>query len=169
MLDGGATQIWKRSYNALGHRTSSVDPAGRETTFVYAADGIDLVEVRQTTGSGTSVLRGSLSNYTAQHRPQTITDAAGRSIAVAYNANAQPLTIENALGETTTIAYTDHYPTSVTGDVTGITSTLSCDSYGRVRTVTGPDGYAVTCDYDALNRVTRQTYPDDTYEEVIYD
>ena len=169
VLANGATQTWRASYNTLGHPTSAADPLGRETTFVYAANGIDLAEVRQTTGPGASVVRGSLSNYTAQHRPQTITDAAGRVTAISYNADAQPLTIANALGETATVVYTAHYPTSITGHLSGSTTTLSYDGYGRVRAITGPDGYAITRDYDALNRVTKQTYPDGTYEAITYE
>lgn len=147
---------------------SRIDPRGRETTYVYAANSIDLLEVRRVTGPGTSVLGTALSNYTALHRPQTLTDAAGRATAVGYNAAGQVTGVTNALNQATSVGYTGAYPTTVTGAVPGSTTTLGYDPYGRVRTITASDGYGVTLDYDHLNRIRKQTYPDGTFEEVVY-
>jgi RHS repeat-associated protein len=166
---GGQTQAWKYAYNTRGYRTSSTDPVGRETTFVYAADDINLLEVRRTTGPGSSVLGASFSNYTSRRRPQTVTDAAGRMMALTYNSAGQLLTATNALNQTTTIGYEDSYPKTITGAVPGSTTTLTYDVYGRIRTITASDNYGVTIDYDDLNRITKQTFPDGTYEEVVYD
>lgn len=167
VLDDGSSQIWQATYNTLGHVTSRTDPVGRRTSYVYAANNIDLLEVRQTTGSMNELL-ATYSNYTTTHLPQTITDAAGQSTTITYNAAGQVLTTTNAKSETTTSAYDAGglgYLQSVTGPVPGATTTYTYDAGGRVRTTTDSDGYTLTMDYDPLDRLTKTTYPDGTFEQ----
>jgi RHS repeat-associated protein len=167
VLDDGSSQIWQATYNSLGQVTSRTDPVGRRTSYVYAANGIDLLEVRQMTGSMNDLL-ATYSNYTATHLPQTITDAAGQSTTITYNAAGQVLTLTNAKSETTTYAYdaAGHgHLQSVTWPVAGATTTYTYDSQGRVRTIADADGYTVTMDYDSLGRRTKTTYPDGTYDQ----
>jgi RHS repeat-associated protein len=169
LLEDGTTQLTATTYNAQQQVTSRIDPLGRTTTYTYAANGLDLLEVRQVNG-GTTDLLASYSNYNTRHLPASLTDAAGQSTTFTYNAAGQVLTVTNAKNEATTYTYepvTGRLLT-VTGPVTGSTTTYSYDGLGRVRTVTEPDGYAVTTDYDALDRVTKRTYPDTTYEEITY-
>jgi len=168
VLDDGTTQLWKTTDNSRGQVTSRTDPLGRRTAYVYAPNEIDLLEVRQTTGTLNDLL-ATYSNYTAHHLPGTITDAAGQETTFTYNTSGQILTVTNAKHETTTYVYdANGYLLSVTGSVAG-TTTLTYDGYGRVRTTTDADGYTTTMDYDALDRPTRVTYPDGTYEETMYD
>jgi YD repeat-containing protein len=49
-LDDGTSQVTEFTYNDQGQLTSAIDPLGRQTVYTYAANGIDLLEVRQTTG-----------------------------------------------------------------------------------------------------------------------
>ena len=169
VLDDGTSQIWESTYNTPGSLTSQKDPLGRQATYTYAANGIDLLEVRQTTG-GANDLLATFSSYTAQHRPQTVTDAAGQTTTITYNAASQPLTVTNPKSETTTFVYdSDGRLTSVTGPVTGTTATFTYDGYGRARTSTSIDGDTVTVDYDLLDRPTQITYPDLTTEKITYD
>jgi RHS repeat-associated protein len=169
VLDDGASQISQATYNAQGKVTSRTDPLGRETSYTYAANGIDLSEVRQTTGSLNDLL-ASYGGYNAQHLPATTTDAAGQSTTFTYNAAGQPLTVTNAKSETTTYAYdTNGYLQSVTGPVTGATTSYAHDSAGRVRTTTDADGYVLITDYDAFDRPIKTTYPDTTFEQTVYD
>ena len=168
VLDDGTSQISHATYNGQGQVTSRTDPVGRQTTYVYAANGIDLVETRQTS-PGVNDLLGTFANYTALHQPQTVTDAAGQTTTLTYNAFGQVLTSTNAKSETTTLVYdADRHLQSVTAPMTGAVTTSTYDSEGRVRTVTQPDGYAVTTDYDAFDRPTRVTYPDATAELLAY-
>jgi RHS repeat-associated protein len=179
VLDNGATQLYKYEYNSFGKPTKITDPLNRSTSFSYSADGIDLLEVRQTTGGTINELLASFT-YNADHLPETATDAAGEETEITYNAYGQPETVTNAKGETTTIAYytaddtnkqrkgrihTINGPLSGSSDIT----TFDYDGFGRVRTVTDSEGYVVTMDYDDLDRPTVVTYPDTTYEEVVYD
>ena len=103
--------------------------------------------MRQTTG-GLNDLLATYANY-AQHRPQTVTDAAGQTTTLTYNAAGQVLTVTNAKNETTTNTYdTEGRLTTVTGPVSGATTTYTYDGYGRMRTVTDADNATVTTDYD---------------------
>ena len=124
VLDGGTTQLTLATYNAQGMVTSKTDALGRQTTYQYAANGIDLLEVRQVNGGGTDLL-STYSNYNAQHLPGTITDGAGQSTLTTYNSAGQPLTVTNPKGEVTTYTYavTGHLQT-VTGPVAGSTDHL---------------------------------------------
>jgi RHS repeat-associated protein len=169
VLDDGTVQRTAAAYNDAGQVTSRTDPIGRQTTYTYAPNGTDLLEVRQTTAGGSDLL-AQYGHYTAGHQTQTVTDAAGQATTITYNAAGQVLTSTNAKQETTSYAYdTDGRLQSVTAPVAGATTAYTYDGYGRVRTVTGPDGYAVTTDYDVFDRPTRVTYPDGTYEETTYD
>lgn len=140
VIEGGVTQRTLTTVNAQGHVTARTDAVGRETTYSYAANGIDLLEVRQTRPGGSDSL-AQYASYTATHQPQTVTDAAGETTNLTYNAAGQVLTSTNAKDETTTYVYdSDGRLQSVSGMVTGATTTYAYDGYGRVRTVTGPDG-----------------------------
>jgi RHS repeat-associated protein len=168
-LDDGSSQIWQYTYDSFGNVLTATDPLGRRTSYTYASNGVDLLTIRQTTGSENQLL-ASFSNYTAQHVPQTIVDAAGRTTSVTYNSAGQPLTITNAKSEVTTLAYdTDGQLESVDGPGTGDTSTFTYDGYGRLRTLTTPEGYSTTTDYDLFDRVTKVTYPDGSYDGYTYD
>ncbi|MEQ1910052.1 MAG: hypothetical protein ABMA15_14595 [Vicinamibacterales bacterium] len=169
MLDDATSQITEMSYNAAGNVLSRTDPLGRRTSLTYASNGIDLLEVRNTTG-GASDLVTEYASYTGTHRPESATDAAGQTTAYTYNTAGQVLTATNAKDETTTYAYnTGGQLLSVTGPVTGATASYTYDTQGRVRTVTDADGYVVTHDYDVFNRLTKTTFPDSTYAQWTYD
>lgn len=169
LLENGTTQKTLTSYNAKGMVTNKTDPLGRQTTYTYAANGIDVLEVRQVNGGATDLL-ATYAGYNAQHLPTTVTDAAGQTTTTTYNAAGQPLTVTNPKSEVTTYSYQSGtgYLQTATGAVAGSTTTYGYDGYGRVNAVTEPDGYAVTMQYDALNRLTRRTYPDGTYDETTY-
>jgi YD repeat-containing protein len=168
VLDDGTTQLTKSEYNSRGSVTKMTDPLGRQTAYEYAANGIDLVAIKQKNGATWDVLETR--TYNSDHQPLTITDAAGQTTTYTYNPAGQVLTITNAKNEMTTYAYdADGRLQSVTGPVSGATTTFTYDPLSRVRTVTDPDKYTVTTDYDAMGRVTRTTYPDGTDEANTYD
>lgn len=170
VMDDGASQIWQATYNAIGHVTSQTDPLGRETSYTYAPNNIDLLEVSQTTGAVDDLL-ASYSNYTSLHLPQTITDGAGESAMVTYNAYGDVLTYTNAKSETTTYAYdvlTGRLQ-SVTLPASGATTAYTYDGYGRVFSITNSDTYSQTYQYDGLDRLTHVTYPDGSQDRVTYD
>ena len=174
VLDDGTTQLSQATYNDPGNVTSRSGPLGRQTTYVYATNGIDLLEVRQTS-PGVNDLLASYANYTAQHQPQSVTDAAGQTTTFTYNAAGQVLAVTTPPRAGITENRTTEYVydangrlQSVTRPAPGATTAYTYDSFGRMRTITDEDSYTITTDYDALNRPTRVTYPDGTYEETTY-
>ncbi len=167
-LDDGTFQISQYEYNSLGKVTKATDPAGRQVTYVYDTNKIDLLEVRNTTGGVNE--RVAQYTYNSQHKPLTATDSAGQVTTFAYNPFGQALTVTNPKGETTSMVYDSAgYLASITGPVLGSTTAFTYDGYGRPRTVTGPDGQTVTTDYDTFNRPTKVTHPDGSTTESVYD
>ncbi len=168
-ITGGATQKSEFQNNAFGRVIQSKDPIGRKKNFYYAANNIDLLEVRQTRGSNNDLLEKW--QYNDKHLPLVYIDGSGQTSTFSYNANGQILTFTDQDHKVTTYGYTGNYLTSVDGPLTGDKdkTTLSYDGYGRLYQITDSVGYTLTYDYDAANRVTKTTYPDGTFEELLYD
>ena len=176
-------QIRRYEYDDYGHVLKATDPLGRSTSYVYATNTIDLLEVRQATGATTYDVVTSYF-YNSQHLPLTITDAAGQVTTFAYNSAGQKSTVTNPKGEVTSYFYnstgnpalprnaaTTGYLVAIDGPLAGISdsTTIAYDSAGRPQTITDPEGYALTFTYDNLDRPRFTTYPDGTYEETTYD
>ena len=165
-------QLQQFDYNAQGNRTLSIDPLGRKTVYVYDANGIDVLEIRNQSGALNELLASFTYTDTTHHLVQTATSAAGQAVSFTYNASRQRLTqtvTRNALPETTSWAYfANGLRQSITGPVAGATVNFTYDVVGRVKTVTDSDNYTVTYDYDNIDRVTKVTYPDGTYEQTLY-
>jgi RHS repeat-associated protein len=173
VLGDGTTQLSQFEYNSLGKTTKTTDPVGRVMSYVYAANNVDLVEVRQTRGTNNELLRTF--TYNALHEPLTDTDAAGQVTTYTYNAQGQVLTRKNAKNETTTYAYGGAVPANCLASITSppfntvsAVTSFTYDSMKRVRTVTDCDGYTTTTDYDNIDRKTKVTYPDTTFEQFQY-
>ena len=175
VLDDSTTQLSQFEYNSLGNLTKETDPAGRVFSYGYAANGIDLIEKRQTRGTNNELLASY--TYNGQHEPLAATDAAHETTTYTYNSYAQLRTITNAKNETTTYAYdrdqnndgvTDGYLLSVSGPVTGAVTTYSYDAAKRVQTVTDSDGYTLLYAYDSIDRPLSVTYPDTTTKQFKY-
>ncbi len=176
VLGDGSTQVTQYEYNSLGHMTKAIDPVGRVMSYIYDTNGIDLLEIRQTTGAANELVRQL--TYNPQHQPLTDRDAAGQVSTFAYNAYGQILTRKNAKDETITYAYGDGtlghpvgYLSSVMSpqfnNVSAVTA-FTYDLANRVRTVTDSDNYVITTDYDNLDRPTQVTYPDGTNQQFQY-
>jgi RHS repeat-associated protein len=176
VLDDGTTQLFQYEYNSYGRLTKMTDPAGRSTSSIYDSNNIDLLEVRQTTGSLNDLLASY--TYNSQHRPLTATDASGQTTTSTYYPSGQIHTVTNAKQETTTYTYDPNgYLLNVVGAVPGAITSFTYDSFGRRHTATDSEGYTVTTDYDSidgdptqtLNRIVKLTYGDGTFEETTYD
>ncbi len=168
LLGDGSVQQTLNSYNSLGKLTGTKDPSGRETSYTYSSDGLDLMEVRNITAGQNELLASY--TYNAQHRPLTATDASGKVTTLTYNPAGQVSTIQNPKNETTTLSYDiNGYLMKVEGAVVGSATTFTYDAAGRVRTLTGPDAFTLTYDYDNLDRRTKVTYPDGTTDSTIFD
>jgi RHS repeat-associated protein len=182
----GPSQFYQYEYNAAGKIIKAVDPLGRETRYTYGTgstpdsvpatgSGIDLLKVEQKTGPTTYDILAT-TTYNAQHRPLTMTDAAGQTTTYTYNPAGQILTVTTppragiTENRTTTFAYDPQgYLLRIDGPVGGAITEYIYDGYGRVRSSSDSDGYTMVYDYDLLDRPTRVAFPDNTYEETMYD
>jgi RHS repeat-associated protein len=176
------TQATKYQYNAQGNVTRVTDPVGRETLYEYATNGVDVVAIKQRTGtSGGNPVWTTITLYTygggaPPHRPSSVTDGAGKTTQYTYSPTGQVLTIANVKSEVTTFTYETNTASAaygellaIAGDVAGGERTFTYDAYGRMATSTDSEGYTLTYDYDAVDRVRTITYPDGTYEQKEYD
>lgn len=169
VLDDGVTQLYSFGYNRLGHVTNSIDPVGRELSYVYSTNEIDVLEIRQTRGTNNVLL--ARATYNSQHQPLTLTDAAGQTTTNTYNNRGQLLTTTNPKAETTTYTYdANGYLTVVDGPLPGASDvvTATYDDFGRLRARTSVSGYTLTFAYDAMDRLARVTYPDTTFDQYTY-
>src|SRR5438094_5699863 len=135
VLDDGSTQLYSYQYNAFGKMTQMVDPVGRTFSYIYAANGIDLLETRMTRAGASEIL--SQSTYNEQHLPLTAKDAAGQTTTYTYNSRGQILTERNAKMEVSSYSYdTNGYRIAMDGPLPGLSdsTTWTYDSFGRVRT-----------------------------------
>jgi RHS repeat-associated protein len=167
VLDDGSSQVFYFYRNSVGKITNAVDPYGFSFTFVYATNQIDLLQVRQTTGTNNEL--DASFTYNSQHLPLTAVDASGQTNRFAYNAYGQITAITNPLSQVATFSYdTNGHLMSITGPTNGDATSFTYDSFDRVKTVTDPDGYAVSVAYDAFDRPVTNTYPDGSTETIAY-
>jgi len=170
VLDDGQTQLYTYAYNGFGHVTNSIDPLGRTFSYLYASNGIDLLEVRQTRLGNNELL--SRMTYNSQHRPLTTVGANGQTNTFTYNARGQLLIEINPKGETTAYTYdTNGYLMAVDGPLPGTNDVITAtyDALGRTVTKTDESGYTLMFEHDAMDRVTRITHPDSSFEQFTYD
>lgn len=172
LLDDGSTQLYQFEYNAAGNPTKMIDPLGRTTLLTYAGNLSDVIEVRQLDGGGASTTLLTSFTYNDQHRPLTITDAAGNTTTLTYNDRGQPLTRVMPNGDTTTFTYdANGYLTQTDGPLAGTVdqATMTYDAKGRLASITDAQGSSLALEYDNLNRLTKRVYADGSYEQWVYD
>lgn len=182
VLDDGTTQLYILQYSSDNSQLiKEIDPKGRMVYFDYDTNGIDLLMIRQATGSSTSVVlqKRVYDSTFPPHCPKQIIDASGQVTAYTYDPQGRVLTIINPKGEQITNSYTrppnnpnagpaDGYLYSNTGAVANATTSYTYDALGREKTITDSEGYKTTYDYDALDRITKTDYPDSTFTQSIY-
>jgi RHS repeat-associated protein len=169
VLDDGQTQLYTYAYNGFGHLTNSIDPVGRTFSYLYASNGIDLLEVRQTRAGQNELL--ARMTYNAQHLPLTTVGADGQTNTFTYNARGQLLTETNPKGETTSYTYdTNGYVIAVDGPLPGTNDTVKAtyDALGRVQTKTDESGYTLAFEHDAMDRLIKITHPDGSFSSFHY-
>jgi YD repeat-containing protein len=152
----------------LGNVTSVVDPVGRETTFNYAPNQIDLQNIRQKSSSPNLPIEQF--TYNSQHLVEHNTDAAGQTASYSYNSAGQLTQVKDALGNITAYEYDPTgYLLRIINANGATQASFTYDSFGRVRTRTDSEGHTVTYSYDAMDRVTEELYPDGTSRNYTWD
>lgn len=181
------TQVF---YNDQGLTTKTIDPLGRETTYEYDTNDIDLLAVKQKNGGGTDTLStfGYPTNPAdpvyGKHVPTSVTDAGGNVTTMSFNAAGQPTLTVDPEGSQTRYIYDEDLDTNP--DDSGylirieatdpadpmdwvIVTAITYDAKRRIDTVTDQSGYTVSYDYDNLDRLTVVTHPDGTTEETKFE
>jgi RHS repeat-associated protein len=165
-LEGGVTQAYQFQHNERGNVTRFTDPAGRQFSYRYASNQVDVLEI-QNDKANEVVARFT---YNSQHEPLTYTDGANQSTSFTYNPQGQVLSVTNAQRDTTNFVYDVRgYLTTIMGPVAGAVSRFTYDGFGRVRTVTDSEGYVLTFEYDSADRLIGTIYPDGTFVQIAYD
>jgi RHS repeat-associated protein len=168
VLPDGSTQLVRMSYNEQGNLTSRIDPKGRETLYEYAANGTDLLRVRQKTQDGEEVLLELA--WDKNHRPLTVKDAAGQTSRYTWDKSGQLLTVTNALSETTKYQYDSQGRlTKVTNPQGKTQAQYTYDAQGNLASETDSEGHTLKFAYDVLGRRIRTTWPDGSTEEIVWD
>lgn len=161
VLDDGSTQLIQNTYNPQGHLTDTIDPNGRETRYVYADNGIDLLQVLQKTETGFSQIAAF--TYNTAHLPLTATDASRQVSHFIYNGAGQMISRTNPLGQITRYEYDPQGRLTRVINANGKTAaSFTYDAFDRVAASTDSEGYTIDYQYDNANRMTRATYPDGT-------
>lgn len=188
VMADGTTQLYQFEYNDFGRVTKVTQPTyeddaagqvNRQTAFIYAANGLDLLEARQTTGGMTP--GELLAQYTyvsgGKHLVETATDAAGQTTQFQYNSEGQIRYITNPKSEVTEFRYAANgfLEKIIAPAVSGLTeadrtTTFTPDNCLRVATATDGEGYVVSFAYDNMDRATKITYNGVTtdYEQIVY-
>lgn len=166
VLDNGNTQLQTYSYNAEGNVTVATDPVGRQTTYIYAANGIDRLTTSNTT-SGSQLLETR--TYNSQHLPLTVKGANGMTVRYQYNSTGQLTRYTDQQGQATALTYDPNgYLKNTRGPISGAQYSYGYDNVGRIAAITDPAGYIVRFSYDAADRPTGATYPDGTVTHIGY-
>ncbi|MBP6350409.1 MAG: LysM peptidoglycan-binding domain-containing protein [Candidatus Obscuribacter sp.] len=112
----GSIQLAENQYNSTGNMTQTIDPIGRKFSYSYAANGIDLLEKRETQGTDNYLLGHW--EYNAKHEPIVFIDGSAQRTEYTYNSSGQPLTVKDANNNTTTMTYTGTCKATVGGTIT---------------------------------------------------
>ena len=170
ILDTGQEQRYTRAYDGSGRLLKSIDPAGRQLYYQYAANGIDLAAVQDGAAfEGQAGEQLAAFTYNSQHRPLTMTDYAGQTYTATYNSFGQLTSVRRPDGAVTNLAYdAQGFLTQVARAGTAYQESYTYDAANRLRTWTRTDGYTLTFDYDNLDRMTKITYPDGSNELAVF-
>jgi RHS repeat-associated protein len=167
-----AVQSYSFQYNAMGRVTRLVDPVGRTFLNIYASNGIDLLETRQTR-AGNNVLL-SKTEYDDKHHPISVTDQSGNKTTFKYDERGLLVKrIDSGNNEWETDYDQKGYPITLTGpgngDSTNVIAKFVYDNVGRIATATDIDGHTIKMAYDNADRLVERTYEDGTTEKISYD
>lgn len=164
-----ATKTYSYAYNELGNMTRLVDPVGRSFAYIYASNGVDLLERRQVR-AGANALLAKL-EYDDKHLVKRAMDAAGNETNYEYNGRGQLTKIVDANKNTWTNQYDDKGFLTASYGPSGKKplALYSYDDHGRISSTSDVDGHTIKFTYDNADRITQKTFEDGTSEKIGYD
>ena len=178
--DKGATEVTFPDDGVSGfyfdahHRTATtVDPTGRQTTFVY--DGVGNLDKIVDSGANewdyafdpTGDLTGATDplgnpasfDYNVKHLPISFTDARGNTTTFTYDTDGNLLTATDPLDGVTTNTYDAAGNLLTTTDPLDRTTTYTYDAKGLQTSKTNPLGKTWTSTYTSLGKLATETDP----------
>lgn len=162
----GSTQLTTNTYNEYAKPLQTIQPDGLVTTYIYAANGLDVLSIRR---QGTGYDATETFTWNSQHEPLTHTDELGHTTVYTYNAAGQILSEQDPLGNSASWTYDANGFLTSRKDRNGKSTTFTPDAIGRMASQTDAAGFTTQFTYDNLDRLVRTTYWDGTYEEETYD
>ena len=103
-IKNGSVRTSNYQYNSFGLMTQAIDPAGRTSTYTYAANGIDLQEITETQ-NGDNYVIGDWT-YNSYHLPTLYIDGSAQQTSYGYNSSQQLTTTTDPNSNVTTLTYT---------------------------------------------------------------
>jgi RHS repeat-associated protein len=159
-----------------GRIVAVTDPAGKKVQYQYDASG-DLVAVTDRQGDTTQFIynapqahylttvidplghTGIRTNYDAQGRLISETDAAGHSVGLSYDPTDSTEVVTDQLGNPTTYVYDDRGNITKETNALGGVTTRTYDSANDMLTETDPLGRTTSYTYDAQGNILTETDP----------
>jgi RHS repeat-associated protein len=139
-----------------------------QTRYDYAANGIDLLGIRQRNGEGHDTL--AKFTWDDKHRPLTMVDAAGQTTRYIWNTAGQLTGKTGALGGKTRHEYDEQGRRVRTLNSLGhVQASYAYDAAGNIASETDAEGITLKHTYDGLNRRTKTIHPDGTTTEYTWD
>jgi YD repeat-containing protein len=149
------------TYNDLGRITSITDPKTITTELKYAANGVDLIEIKNGLGS-------ILMTYNGTRDVTSVTNRLGHNSTMVYNGYGQITSLVDPRSIASTYIYNTNQQLDRIERDGKIVSSFTYDPVGRVRSRTDGTGLTLIYDYDNLNHITKITYPDGKYASYTY-
>jgi RHS repeat-associated protein len=143
------------TYDAAGDLTAVTDRTGNTTQFVYgAAQAHYLTQVIDPLGN-----TGIRTDYDAQGRLVTETDADGKSIQLSYDPTQSTETVKDQLGNPTTYVYDSQGNIVKEVDALGGVTTRTFDANNNMLSETDPLGRTTSYTYDSSGNTLSETDP----------
>jgi RHS repeat-associated protein len=185
--------VTQNTYDSLGNKLSTTDPAGHTTTYTYdslnnmLSQSVLLDSNTTATTSYTYNIFGEVltvtdplghvmtnvydthGNLTSVTSPAPNSSTAASVTHMAYDSKGELTSITDPLNHVTTMTYTAAGLIATITDAQNNVTSYGYDAQGNRTSVTDALNHQTTFTYDAMARLTKITYPDSTTSTFAYD